>query len=90
MILIAVSLYLPEHILTVTRRAFYYYSGAPETPPRTTLQGVADGALALGTAESIAKGKNVVVDGLANGADRLVGAAKAAGAAVTDKPGLEI
>ena len=27
MILIAASLYLPEHVSEVTRRAFYYYAG---------------------------------------------------------------
>ena len=34
MIIIAASLYLPEHILTISHRAFYYYSGAshPDSP----------------------------------------------------------
>ncbi|KAF2230590.1 hypothetical protein EV356DRAFT_508505 [Viridothelium virens] len=46
MILIAASLYLPEHVSEITRRAFYYYAG--EYPPQNTA-----GPLPKGVSESL-------------------------------------
>jgi hypothetical protein len=39
MIMIAASLYLPEHISQITQRAFYYYAG--EYPPAGSAEPVA-------------------------------------------------
>lgn len=33
MVVIAAALYLPEHVATISRRAFYYYSGLPPRDP---------------------------------------------------------
>lgn len=43
MVLIATSLYLPEHVSTIAKRAFYYYAGDAETG---VLSSVSQGAVA--------------------------------------------
>jgi len=46
--LIACSLYLPEHVLKMWHRAFYYYSGHAQA-------GAATGTAALATASEVAQ-----------------------------------
>lgn len=56
MVLIAAALYLPEHIATVSHRAFYYYSGLP--PHDVAGKAVAAAVDAVG--EGVVGGASVV------------------------------
>jgi len=46
MVLIAASLYLPEHIVTISHRAFYYYSGRGTPPSKASAISAAAAAAA--------------------------------------------
>jgi len=54
MILIAASLYLPEHIVTISHRAFYYYSGRGTPPSKpSAISAAAAAAAALTTSAQV-------------------------------------
>lgn len=65
MLLIAASLYLPEHIITMSHRAFYYWSGKTQTAS-TAGSAATSSAKLLGSSAKVlgssvaAKGENMV------------------------------
>lgn len=60
MIFIAASLYLPEHLLKITQRAFYYWSGAPPSSAAATVGSNTEHVKAA-AAQSIAQVKSTIL-----------------------------
>lgn len=58
MLVIAASLYLPEHIITMSHRAFYYWSGKTQTA--STAGSAATSSVKILGSSVAAKGENMV------------------------------
>lgn len=82
MVLIATSLYLPEHVSTIAKRAFYYYAGDAEAVVSSASQSAAtlgESVVVSVTAESLRDEVTgwaaAAVETAARGAEAAVGAA---------------
>lgn len=96
MVLIAAALYLPEHVATVSSRAFYYYTGLHPNgvgSGKAGAGGMGASALADGVVEAAARmGKTAVVGrgGSASITDVLSVAAETGAAAHAAREAVEV
>ena len=71
MIIIAMTLYLPQHITFLSNRAWFYYNG--EESAKYTAQSVVESATSTAIAEHV---KETVVKAAAGGGSTILGAGK--------------